>query len=251
MYRGRGRHLPGHVYVARSGRGYVHQIGIHTDEMIPGLSALVKEVHQKGSKIFFQLSHAGRQTKKIIAEVPPMGPSAKGRDPLNFVKPREMSEHDILMTIEDFAQAAKRAVKAGADGIQIFAAHGFLINQFLSPFFNHRNDSWGRDGQTLSLFGAGLCPSTGRDSSGNFRHHQTEHPRSYARPRDHSELAKKYVQWLVALGLDGAELSSGTAFYCIMDVCRGGVPNSGFGETFPTMEETFGEVGAPDMGREI
>jgi 2,4-dienoyl-CoA reductase-like NADH-dependent reductase (Old Yellow Enzyme family) len=226
--------IPGHMYVARSGRAYKNQIGIHTDEMIPGLSALVKEIHQKGSKIFFQLTHAGRQTNKTIAEGPPMGPSAKGRDPVYFVKPREMSEHDILQVIEDFAQAAKRAAKADADGIQIFAAHGFLINQFLSPFFNHRNDSWGGTDEKRFRFLERI-----------FLRIREEIPQEMPiiiklNTHDHTpgrgitpELAKKYVKWLVALGLDGAELSSGTASYCIMDVCRGGVPIQDLVKRFP------------------
>ena len=84
---------------------------------------------------FFQLAHAGRQTTKKVAGEFPIGPSAKGRDPLNFVKPKEMGEQDIQSTIEAFGSAAKRAVKTGVDGIQIHAAHGYLVDQFLSPFF--------------------------------------------------------------------------------------------------------------------
>ncbi len=73
----------------------------------------------------------------------PLGPSSKGRDPINFVKPKEMSEDQIQEVVQAFGFAASRAVEVGVDGIQLHAAHGYLINQFISPFFNHRKDEWG------------------------------------------------------------------------------------------------------------
>ncbi len=135
--------IPGHVYVHPLGRAHRQQSGIHSDEMIPGLRNLVGAVHQEGGKIAFQLNHAGRQTTKAMIGKTPIGPSGRGRDPVNFVKPREMNINQIQEVIQAFGIAACRAVEAGADGIQLHAAHGYLINQFLSPFFNQRKDEWG------------------------------------------------------------------------------------------------------------
>ncbi len=135
--------ITGHFNVDQVGKASVNQIGIHSNEMIPGLKRLVQGVHEHDGKIVFQLSHAGRQTTKKITGHSPIAPSAKGRDPIFFVKPIEMSEENIQETIQCFAKAARRAVEAGADGIQLHGAHGYLINQFLSPFFNSRSDAWG------------------------------------------------------------------------------------------------------------
>jgi len=114
------------------GRAAKYQTGIHGDYMIPGLRRMVDAVHQEGGKIAFQLVHAGRQTTKDLIGQTPMGPSSKGRDPINFFKPKEMSEDEIQKAIKAFGKAAKRAVEAGADGVQLHAAHGYLINQFLT-----------------------------------------------------------------------------------------------------------------------
>jgi 2,4-dienoyl-CoA reductase-like NADH-dependent reductase (Old Yellow Enzyme family) len=135
--------IPGFMYVHPLGRSYTYQTGIHNDRMIPGLRKLVEAVHREGGKIAFQLVHAGRQTTKAIIGQTPIAPSSKGRDPINFVKPKEMNPNQIREVIQAFCMAAHRAVESGADGIQLHAAHGYLINQFLSPFFNHRGDEWG------------------------------------------------------------------------------------------------------------
>ena len=135
--------ITGHLYVNQVGKASVNKIGIHSNEMISGLKRLVQEVHEHDGKIVFQLSHAGRQTTKKVTGHHPIGPSGKGRDPIFFVKPREMNEEDIQETIQSFGRAAKRAAEAGADGIQLHGAHGYLINQFLSPFYNTRSDAWG------------------------------------------------------------------------------------------------------------
>jgi 2,4-dienoyl-CoA reductase-like NADH-dependent reductase (Old Yellow Enzyme family) len=102
--------VTGHCYVNPSGKAFHGQIGIHSDEMLPGLKRLVQEVHEHGGKIAYQLAHAGRQTTRKITGQRPFGPSGKGRDPIYFVKPREMTEDDIQQTIQSFGRAAKRAV---------------------------------------------------------------------------------------------------------------------------------------------
>ena len=77
--------ISGFMYVHTFGRAYRYQTGIHNDDMIPGLSKLVQAVHKVGGKIAFQLGHAGRQTTKDMIGQTPLGPSSKGRDPVNFV----------------------------------------------------------------------------------------------------------------------------------------------------------------------
>ncbi|MFC1580800.1 hypothetical protein ACFL4N_07790 [Thermodesulfobacteriota bacterium] len=140
---GVGLAITGLMNVHRSGRGYRYQVAIDDDRMTAGLQKLVDRVHQAGGMIAFQLAHCGRQTTKDMAGETPWAPSSRGRDPINFVKPIEMTEDQIMEVVQAFGAAANRAVQAGADGIQLHGAHGYLISEFLSPFFNIRTDSWG------------------------------------------------------------------------------------------------------------
>ena len=105
-----------------------------------------------GSKVFFQLNHAGQQTSPADLGQTPLGPSSSVRDPINFFKPRQMNETEIQDAVDAYSEAAGRAVKAGADGIQVHCAHGYLINQFLSPFFNRRQDKWGGSSENRFRF---------------------------------------------------------------------------------------------------
>jgi 2,4-dienoyl-CoA reductase-like NADH-dependent reductase (Old Yellow Enzyme family) len=216
--------IPGYMYVHPLGRTNIKQTGIHNDEMIPGLTRLADAVHAEGGAIAFQLVHGGRQTTKSVIGQRPMAPSAKWRDPLYFVKPREMSEEEILGVIEDFGRAAGRAVQAGADGIQLHCAHGYLINQFLSPFLNLREDSWGGSAEKRFRFLREVVlvarrampegmPLFVKLSSNDFT------PKEGITP----PLACEYARWLADLGIDAVEVSSG-GWFSFMNTLRGGVP---------------------------
>ncbi len=217
--------IPGYMYVHPLGRSYTYQTGIHSDDMIPGLKKLVEAVHEEGGKIAFQLAHAGRQTTKAMIGETPLGPSSKGRDPINFVKPREMHANHIQEVIQAFGMAAKRAVEAGADGIQLHAAHGYLINQFISPFFNHRKDEWGGSDpnrfrflrEVLSEVKAAL--PQGMPVLVKLNTHDYT-PREGMTP----SLAVTYAKWLSELEIHGLEISCGSAVYSFMNMCRGDVP---------------------------
>ena len=108
--------VSGFMYVVLEGRSKIYMTGIHNDDMIPGLKKMVAAVHKEGKKIILQLAHAGRQTTKDVIGQTPLGASSKGRDPVYFVKPKEMNEDDIQKTIHAFTAASRRAVEAGADG---------------------------------------------------------------------------------------------------------------------------------------
>lgn len=217
--------IPGFLYVHPLGRAAKYQLGIHSDDMIPGLKKLVEAVHQEGGKIAFQLVHSGRQTTKAIIGQTPIAPSSKGRDPMYLVKPKEMNEEEIQESIKAFGKAAKRAAEAGADGIQIHAAHGFLINQFLSPFFNHRKDDWGDSDENRFRFLKEVFLETRKALPRGMpiliklnTHDYT--PQEGITP----SLSKKYAEWLAALGINGLEISGGTMTYSAFNVMRGDVP---------------------------
>ena len=125
--------------VQPEGRISEQDLGIWSDDHILGLKELTNELHSYGAKTAIQLGHAGRKAElnsNIYAPSPlPFNETSK--------KPLEMTEENIKATIEAFKNAAKRAKEAGFDIIEIHAAHGYLINQFLSPLTNKRTDTYG------------------------------------------------------------------------------------------------------------
>ena len=98
-------------------------------------------VHKAGGKIILQLAHSGCQAQREHTGQEAWGPSVMDdkSGPLN----REMTTEDIRKVVEAFGKGAARAERAGFDGVQIHAAHGYLLSQFLSPFFNKRKDEYG------------------------------------------------------------------------------------------------------------
>jgi len=125
--------------VSKEGRISNKDLGLWSDDQIDMYKTLSKLIHENGAKIGVQLAHAGRKSKtgwEIIA------PSAlKFNEHLKV--PKEMSLDDIEKVKQDFINAVKRAIKADIDVIEIHAAHGYLINQFLSPLTNKRKDEYG------------------------------------------------------------------------------------------------------------
>ncbi|TCW35822.1 NADPH2 dehydrogenase [Laceyella sacchari] len=123
------------------GRISTNDLGLWSDEQMDGLKQIVSFAHSQGSKTAIQLAHAGR---KAIVDEPIIAPSA-----IPFSEgdktPLEMGKEEIAQVIEAFAQAARRASEIGFDIIEIHAAHGYLLNQFLSPLSNKRTDEYGGD----------------------------------------------------------------------------------------------------------
>lgn len=99
---------------------------------------VTRAVHKHGAKILMQILHAGRYGYQ-----PFVVSSSPIKSPISPFKPRQMSERNIRKTIEDYAQTAKLAQRAGYDGVEIMGSEGYLINQFLSRHVNHREDQWG------------------------------------------------------------------------------------------------------------
>ncbi|MQY81311.1 MAG: hypothetical protein GH158_03620, partial [Dehalococcoidia bacterium] len=131
------------TYVHRQGWAFPNQLGISDDKFVTGMSELVDVVHKRGAKIGIQIHHGGRQTKEALGGLQPVAPS-----PLPMAggeMPREMTVEEIAETVAYFAEAAIRAQKAGFDGVELHAAHGYLIDQFLSPTSNKRDDEYGGD----------------------------------------------------------------------------------------------------------
>ena len=131
-------------YVNKNGKGFIQQLGLDDDKYIPGLKGLVDSVHQGGAKVFLQLIHGGRQTFPAISGTQPIAPSPIPC-PVVQEMPREMTVEEIKSLVDDFGKAATRAKEAGFDGVDIHCAHGYMVEQFLSPYSNCRSDEYGGD----------------------------------------------------------------------------------------------------------
>lgn len=125
--------------VTPEGRISPLDLGIWSDDHVAGLSEIVSLMKEHGSKTGIQLAHAGR---KAVLEGAILAPSAVAFNE-KMKTPKEMSKADIAETIEAFKKGAERAAKAGFDIIEIHGAHGYLINEFLSPLSNKRTDEYG------------------------------------------------------------------------------------------------------------
>ncbi len=132
----------GYTYIHPHGKQMVGTLGAWADDIIPSLRHLAEAVHEAGGVVFPQLMHAGAQTSQRATGRIPMAPSPVP-SPFYSGVPRKMTVTQIDGTIMDFALAAGRLAAAGFDGIQLHGAHGYLINQFLSPLTNRRSDEYG------------------------------------------------------------------------------------------------------------
>jgi len=145
--------------ISLQGKGYAKTPGIYTREQIEGWKLVTDEVHKKGSKIFLQLWHVGRVSSSQVNGLQPFAPSAKiakettvyifdgaPNGDATFVpveEPKAMTKVDIKQVIEEHRIAAKNAIEAGFDGVEIHGANGYLIDQFLRSISNIRTDEYG------------------------------------------------------------------------------------------------------------
>jgi 2,4-dienoyl-CoA reductase-like NADH-dependent reductase (Old Yellow Enzyme family)/alpha-beta hydrolase superfamily lysophospholipase len=160
------RYVKLHENLARGGVGlivtgnyFVHRLGVvqdnnllvESDAVIPELARLTAAVRRQGVPIFAQLNHGGRYARPSLTGSHPLAPSPV-KDPISRLVPRAMTDAQIETAIEAFVSAARRMRDAGFDGVELNAAHGYLLNQFLSGFANRRTDRWGGDAESRFRF---------------------------------------------------------------------------------------------------
>jgi 2,4-dienoyl-CoA reductase-like NADH-dependent reductase (Old Yellow Enzyme family) len=133
--------VTGHMYVSQEGRAAPHQLGLYDDKLIAGFRDLTNSVQNLGGKIFAQLSHGGVYGTAAGEGSPLLAASATDGAADGTVK--ECDEREIRHLHSSFVRAAERAYRAGFNGVQLHAAHGYLLSQFLSPHFNRREDAYG------------------------------------------------------------------------------------------------------------
>ena len=131
----------------RAGRHRRRELGIYDDRFLPGLTRLVDAIHGGGAKASIQLGHGGGHTRRDICGETPIAPSAIPHPVYEVtnetIVPEAMTRERIAETVAAFARAGARAKAAGFDCVEIHAAHGYLISQFVTPFENRRTDEYG------------------------------------------------------------------------------------------------------------
>jgi 2,4-dienoyl-CoA reductase-like NADH-dependent reductase (Old Yellow Enzyme family)/thioredoxin reductase len=132
------------------GKSFTHQLAIDDNRFIPGLSELAQAIKRHGARAALQLQHAGSNTSSALIGSQPVAPSPIAMPGCEL--PKELAIGEIADIIDRFAQAAERAKKAGFDGVEIHAAHGYLIAQFLSSARNRRKDGYGGELKNRARF---------------------------------------------------------------------------------------------------
>src|SRR5271169_2947443 len=148
--------------ISAMGKGYINAPGIHSQEQIAGWKPVVDAVHRSGGRIFLQLWHVGRisHSSLLPGNASPVAPSAiRARTQtvvqtgfVDVSEPRALSLAEIQRTIEDYGRAASNAKAAGFDGVEIHAANGYLIDQFLRSKSNLRTDTYGGSAANRARF---------------------------------------------------------------------------------------------------
>jgi 2,4-dienoyl-CoA reductase-like NADH-dependent reductase (Old Yellow Enzyme family) len=202
--------ISGHAYVQPSGKASPKQMAVFDDRFVEGLGRIAAAVHAYPSKVVLQIAHAGRQTKTKLCGCVPVSPSPVS-DPESKVMPRELSAEEIRALIADFVAAAVRAKRAGFDGVQLHAAHGYLISSFLSPHTNRRTDEWGgtveNRARVLLEVLRGVKSACGRDFPVLVKLNSTDFLEGGLTVDD----AVRVARLLDGDGIDGIEVSGGMA----------------------------------------
>lgn len=139
--------ITGCTHVTPNGIGFTNEFAAYDDTFMPGLRKLAEAAKSGGAPAVLQIFHAGN---KALPDLTPNGEvvssSAVETEAIGFtssVLPRELSHEEIIEIIHAFGETTRRAIEAGFDGVELHGAHGFLLQNFFSPFYNRRKDEWG------------------------------------------------------------------------------------------------------------
>ncbi|WP_159888469.1 NADPH dehydrogenase NamA [Paenibacillus puerhi] len=216
--------------VTAQGRISDQDLGIWSDDHIAGLKELTGLVHGQGSHIGIQLAHAGR---KAQVDGPIVAPSAIAFDEKSRT-PEALTLQQIQEEIDAFAAGARRAREAGFDVIEVHAAHGYLINEFLSPLSNKRDDAYGGDRDRRYQFLHDVVEAVKREWDGPLFVRVSAHdyhPEGLT-PDDYVDYARR----LKAQGVDLIDVSSGAVVPAVP-------PNIGPGYQVPFAHQLRNEAG--------
>ncbi len=202
--------LTGNVMIDRRYLERPGNVVVEDRRDLPALKSWAAAGKSGGSQIWMQISHPGRQCP-IVVTMRPLSPSAEKLRILGlFGKPREMTEADIEDAIQRYATTAQIAQEAGFDGVQIHAAHGYLISQFLSPITNRRSDHWGGPVENRGRFLRRVYSAVRAAVGPGFPVAVKLNSADFQKGGFSLEDSTRVAAWLEEDGIDLIELSGGT-----------------------------------------
>ncbi|MED4204306.1 NADPH dehydrogenase NamA [Neobacillus mesonae] len=201
--------------VTPQGRISPYDLGIWSDEHVKGLQELVELAKEYGAKMGIQLAHAGRKAE-LEGEI--IAPSALAFNEKSKT-PKEMTKADIEQTVEAFKKGAERAKKAGFDVIELHGAHGYLLNEFLSPLSNKRTDEYGGNAENRYRILREVIDAVknGWDGPLFVRVSANDYHEAGLTPEDYILFAK----WMKEQGVDLIDVSSGAVVPARINVYPG------------------------------
>lgn len=214
-------------------------LGLWSDEHVPAFARVVESCHRHGAKMGVQIAHAGRKAED--AAVPVSSTDVPFDSTYN--KPRPLTTDEVKQMVEKFRLAARRAVKAGFDTIELHGAHGYLIHQFHSPYINKRTDEYGKD---LTKFGVEVIQAVKSEMPSDMplimRISAKEYVVGGYDVEDAIEISKRYEQ----AGVDIFHISSGgEASYKETGMTPRGIPSSQAGYQVPLAKAFKDEFQTP------
>jgi 2,4-dienoyl-CoA reductase-like NADH-dependent reductase (Old Yellow Enzyme family) len=224
--------------VTDSGRSYLHQLCLSKTGTIPCLRQLTDAVHSEGAAASIQLAHGGYAASPAAAGGKAIGPSAVFNR-YTFSFPRAMTEGDMETVTEGFGLAARSAVESGFDAVEIHAAHGYLLSQFLSPHTNRRSDRWGGSLENRLRFPIEVIRRVRQAVGPEFpilvKVNLRDGFRTGLDLDESLEIAKRYE----AEGVDALVLSGGFMTRTPIYVMRGDVPHKELRRDLPELRRKF------------
>jgi len=221
----------GGVGLIVTGNAFVHALGVvqdanlllDTDAVVEELRMVTLAVKRYGVPIFAQLNHGGRYARPALTGAEPLAPSAV-RDSINRVLPRAMTEAEIETVIQAFAAAARRVRGAGFDGVELNAAHGYLLNQFLSGHTNRRRDHWGGGVEGRFRFLGHVVREVRAAVGPDFPVTVKLNGSDFLRGGVTVEECVQFAQALEALGVSGLTISGGFKEKAFATMSKGDIP---------------------------
>ena len=198
------------LYVTLNGRELPTQMGIHNDELIPGLKQLTEAIHATDGRIMAHINHAGRAINPKLVSPEERVSASDVLCPANKVTPIPLTLEGVSEIVAAFGAAARRIREAGFDAIEIPFSHGYLIHQFLSPHTNHRTDEYGGSFENRLRFGQEILTAVRAEAGEDFPIIVRMNAKDYVPGGLEVEDALNLARALEEMGVQALSITSGT-----------------------------------------